>query len=238
MTVDGTVRCEACGARNVEGAAWCTQCYAPFGAAPEPPAAPAPPTDPPPAAGPDSAPSPADGPEQSASGGSAVEVGNVRELDGVVEWRCVTCGSWTPLELASCATCGAPRSGFGDQGRSQVDVGDLDADRITAGSLALPGLGHVQAGRTGSGVTRMVLALLWLLGGVWWLAAATTARLPGAILVVGALILWIASFLDVRALLARRDEPFGVRGLLWLVVGVTALLMVAVAMAATGPAFG
>jgi len=235
MTTDGTIRCDACGARNVEGAAWCTQCYASFRGEPEePPTAVAEP----PTTTPTDPSSPEPPPEPASTGTGPVEVGDVREVDGVVEWRCATCTSWTPLDLASCATCGAPRSGFGDPGRAQVDVGELDTNRVVAGSLILPGLGHVQAGRTGSGVTRMVLALLWLLGGVWWLAAATTARLPGAILVVGALVLWVTSFLDVRALLARRDEPFGVRGLLWLVVGVTALLMVTVALAATGPAFG
>ncbi len=238
------MRCETCGARNVEGAAWCTQCYTPFAAE----AGDAPPSatealdgpavdlelDLPLTERPDVGDADPDQPRTA----TPVEVGDVRDIDGVVEWRCSTCASWNALEQPSCAVCGAFRSGFGEPARTEVDVTDLDPDRLFLATLALPGLGHLLAGWIGTGITRMVLALLWLLGGVWWLVATATGRTPGVILVLGALAVWVTSAVDVRALLAGRDEPFGVRGLLWLVVGVTGLLMLVVALVATGPSLG
>ncbi len=182
------------------------------------------------------------GPDGPSDGGAEaarsapVEVGDVRDIDGVVEWRCRTCGSWVGLEQAACTVCGTARTGFGGDTSSTRDVRDLDGSRILGASLVLPGLGHVLAGRIGSGITRMLLALIWLIGGLWWLVATTTGRLPGVILVIGAVLLWVASAMDIRGLLAGGEEPFGVRGLLWFVVGVTALLMITVAVAATGSA--
>ncbi len=258
LTKGAVVRCDNCGARNPEAATWCTQCYASFAddepvvPAPEEGASPqAPSTE---GAGAGAALSGADGPEGASSGGGAadasettstapdeprgvpVEVGDVRDVDGVVEWRCRTCASWVALELATCEVCGAARAGFGDAPRPEVAVAQLDRSKVLAGGAAFPGIGHLLAGRTGSGVTRLVLGVLWLIGGIWWLATTgVSGGAPGVILILGALVLWVASYLDVQSLLDGRDERFGVRGLLWLVVGVTALLMIAVAWLATGP---
>lgn len=260
------MRCDNCGARNPEGATWCTQCYTSFTsdppetatAAPEaPPVAPAP--DAPgtaPATGSHSAPT-ADGPrtaptvEADAAEGrdtstepagpppSVVEVGDVRDLDGVVEWRCRACESWVALEMPSCHACGSPRAGFGEQPRSEATVAPSEHGKVLTAAAIFPGVGHLRAGRTGSGATRFALGLLWLIGGIWWVATtAASGSAPGVVLILGALVLWVASYLDVQAFLAGRDEPFGVRGLLWSVVGVTALLMIAVAWLATGPSLG
>jgi len=237
LTKGAVVRCDNCGARNPEGATWCTQCYASF-AADEPVM---------PEAGEGAAPeSPSiDGAADTSDSTSAatdeprgvpVEVGDVRDVDGVVEWRCRTCASWVALELASCEVCGAARAGFGDAPRPEVAAAQLDRSKVLAGGAAFPGVGHLLAGRTGSGVTRLVLGVLWFLGGIWWLATTgVSGGAPGVILILGALVLWVASYLDVQSLLDGRDERFGVRGLLWLVVGVTALLMIAVAWLATSP---
>lgn len=168
-----------------------------------------------------------------------VEVGDVRDVDGVVEWRCHACASWVALELATCAVCGSPRAGFGDQPRAELALSDADRGRVLAGGAAFPGVGHLFAGRLGSGITRLVLGVLWLVLGIWWLATTTSSgNAPGVILILGTVVLWAASYLDVRSLVDGDDERFGVRGLLWLVVGVTTLLMVAVAWLATGPAIG
>lgn len=231
------MRCPNCGARNPAEATWCTQCYARFEEAtavePSPPEPPAP----------DGVteieatlePGVVSAEDDGAPGAGPVEVGDVRQIDGVIEWRCGTCASWVALESELCAVCGAPRSGFGEAPRSEVPVGELDRGKVLGAAAIFPGVGHLLAGRTGSGLTRLLLGALWLLGGIWWLATTSTVgTAPGVILIVGTLVLWVASYLDVQALLAGRDEPFGLRGLLWSVVGVTALLMVTVAWLATG----
>lgn len=175
----------------------------------------------------------------SETGRGPVEVGDVRDVDGVIEWRCRTCASWVALELSACSVCGAQRAGFGEQPRVDVAVEPQERNKVLGGGAAFPGVGHLLAGRTGSGITRVTLGALWLILGVWWLATTTASgNAPGVILLLGVLILWIASYLDVQALVDGKDERFGVRGLLWLVVGVTTLLMVAVAWIATGPTLG
>ena len=263
------MRCDACGAHNAQGAVWCTQCYASFGAedpasselapsdpGPQPPATTSTDASPPVADTSEGlAPAPAEGltsatpgsegagtaaePVEPSGGRGPVEVGDVRDVDGVVEWRCHTCASWVALELATCAVCGAPRAGFGDQPRVEATLSDADRGKVLAGGAAFPGVGHLLAGRLGSGITRLTLGGLWLVLGIWWLATTTSSgNAPGVILILGAVVLWAASYLDVRSLVDGDEERFGVRGLLWLVVGVTTLLMVAVAWLATGPSIG
>lgn len=259
------MRCEACGAHNARGAVWCTQCYAPFDAedpsssatTQQPASAPSPAEAPPPAAdvsdglaappaegvaaatqGPEGGGTPTGSAEPSRVRGP-VEVGDVRDVDGIIEWRCHACTSWVTLELATCAVCGAPRAGFGDQPPADVALSNADRGKVLAGGAAFPGVGHLLAGRLGSGITRMALGALWLVLGLWWLATTSSSgNAPGAILILGAVVLWGASYLDVRALVDGEEERFGVRGLLWLVVGVTTVLMVAVAWLATGPSLG
>lgn len=254
------MRCDACGARNSDDAAWCTQCYASFqDAAPASPASDpiAPPasdpavgtgqpTDQPTgdASDPDTstasarlapgvAGAAAPGPSSSPSGGRTDR--DIREIDGQVEWRCSTCTSWVALEEPVCATCGAVRVGFGDPVTPAADGGDV-ADQVVLGASAvLPGAGHFLLGRVGSGVTRAALFLLWAVGGLWWIVSTQDGRSPGIVLLAGAVVLWAATLVDADAITkGQSSEPFGVRGLLWTVVGVTGLLMLMVAFAAAG----
>lgn len=241
------MRCPTCGARNPEDAVWCTQCYASF-------TAPAPPADPYPAAGVDTGTSPdpgsparADGPEVLADGhpgsgdpsdpaGRAPVTGrDIREVDGQVEWRCAVCGSWMPLEAALCGTCGSARTGFGEPATPVPTAASVPPRTLLGASAVAPGLGHLLAGRTGSGITRLSLWVLWVVGGLWWVLSTQNGRAPGLVLLLGAVILWVATIVDADAIAKDRSaEPFGVRGLLWTVVGVTGLLMVVVALVAAG----
>lgn len=235
------MRCNACGARNSEDAAWCTQCYAPFqAAAPAASAAPASeptaaPASDPPTGGAGAAPTGAP-----SSVGPSAETArrtdrDIREIDGRVEWRCSTCASWVALEDPACATCGAARVGFGDPATPTADVTDVPEQTLLGASAVLPGAGHLLAGRVGSGITRAALFLLWAAGGLWWILSTQDGRSPGIVLLVGAAVLWAATLVDANAIAKRKTvEPFGVRGLLWTVVGVTGLLMVMVAFAAAG----
>ena len=260
------MRCDTCGARNVDAAAWCTQCYTPFQAAapvtpdPEQPIVPSPPTE---SAGPADPDSQDDsGPDTSstarlqpvddADGGltttppSAAQPGpssqtagpsdrDIRDIDGRIEWRCATCTSWMALEEPACTTCGGARVGFGDPVSPTADVVDVPEATLLGASAVLPGAGHLLVGRVGSGITRAVLFLLWAAGGLWWILSTQDGRSPGIVLLIGAAVLWGATLVDANAIAKGQSvEPFGVRGLLWTVVGVTGLLMLLVAFVAAG----
>ncbi len=218
------MRCPECGARNTDGAAWCTQCFHRFDAVAEPaPQASEPMTS--------DAAAPADpvpgGPERGAASDR-----DVRERDGVVEWRCPRCHAWTALEVAACAVCGTARSGFGVEAGTRPTTTDAP---VFGASLALPGLGHLLARRTGSGIARLGLTLLWLGGGLAILlgGASVVARLPGLVLLLGVVVLWVGTVLDARELEAGGSrELLDGRALLWLVVGVTVALILALLLAA------
>jgi hypothetical protein len=99
----------------------------------------------------------------------------------------------------------------------------------------LPGAGHLLAGRTGTGSARLLLWLLWLVGGLSTARGAGDVRLaaPGLVLLAGAAVLWAATLVDVRRLAAGDDaELLAPRPLLWLVGGVLVALVLAVSAAA------
>jgi hypothetical protein len=218
------MRCGQCGARNPASATWCSQCFASLGDR-----TPAPPPTPVEAPRPAEPPSPGSVPPAADPAGASGDPDrSVRERDGEVEWRCGTCDGWSPLVAPRCVGCGAPRTGFGADEAPTPAPGD--ADQLVAWTLLLPGLGHLRAGRAGSGVARAVIAVGWLTGGVLLGAtalragAAPLAALP---LLAGALVVWAASVRDVRALArGQHRELLDARGLLWLVAGVTGLLVV------------
>jgi hypothetical protein len=92
----------------------------------------------------------------------------------------------------------------------------------------LPGLGHLRAGRVGTGLARVVVASAWLLGAVVLAVGArrTSATPVAAVpLLLGAGAVWAASLRDVRRLGSGEGrELLDARGLLWLVAAVTGLL--------------
>jgi ribosomal protein L37E len=200
------MRCAACGATNPEGASWCGQCYAPLGA-------PAP--DAPPAAPPEGA-APADAGEPAGSG--------FRGQGDRLEWACLRCGAYNAIELTRCSVCGA---GFAERYRSEEPPRPVNWQAALGLSMLLPGAGHLSAGRVGSGAARALLFLVWLSGAIL-LAGETGAGLAVAPLALGAALLWAGSVLDVVNLQRGRPEVLVGRTLLWLVIGVTGLLMVAV----------
>lgn len=246
--------CPSCGARNAARAPWCTQCYMAFDDAgpavarggdgeitaevPDGGVA----TDPARDAG--------TGPHAAAVGeatagdaggapdgptgpvGPSREPGgdtdrDVRQTDqGDVEWRCAVCDGWSPLQAVTCTVCGTARRGFGDD----RTVEPPDEQRILLLSALLPGLGHMTAGRVGSGLARAVFGLGWLVGGLALLVSAVRAGsgYGGAVpLLAGAVVVWVLTILDARSL-ARGSghEYLDGRTLLWLMVGVTCLLVV------------
>jgi len=145
-----------------------------------------------------------------------------RTADGL-DWACDRCQSWNALEVLICSVCG--RS-FREQLTGAVDLGRpaTDPSRVRNLSLLLPGLGHMVVGDTVNGVARMIVALLWLVGGVALLQEAGSAGqspLPAVPLLLGAMALWTATYLDATNLAAgSRHQVLDAKRFLWLFIGV------------------
>lgn len=220
------MRCPACGARNSGGAGWCTQCYAPLGDATAPPPVEV-------ATGPRPDPAP-EGPASATSASAR----DVRTVGDEVEWRCARCRDWSPLLAEACRTCGGPRTGFGGP-VNRPAAGPTDRGRAVAASVLLPGLGHLLAGRAGTGIARLLLGLSWLVGGVAIAAGADGGgrALPAIPLLLGAVIVWAASIRDA-AVLGTGDELLRPRVLAGLTVAVVGTLLLAAVAATTAGAGG
>lgn len=241
-------RCDACGARNPHTAAWCGQCYAPLHTAP-PPARPAPaaPSSPPaavpaqdppgllplppsvaePIAG--AAPTePRDLPPSMMDPATLVGGGRFRETGAGLQWSCGVCEEWNALELVACSRCYAA---FGPVlgADAQDPPPDVAPGLLLGASVLLPGAGHALLRLRGEAFTRMLLALVWGIGGVTMFVSARSSgqpALPAVPLLVGWLVLAAASANDAHVVGTGQGrvllEP---RRLLWLVVAVVVLTM-------------
>lgn len=212
------MRCPRCGARNPEGADWCTQCYADLGPAPEEP---------------ETVPTPGEPADEDETAGVTGDLrsggGRFRTRDEQLEWRCAVCGEWNPLGAGACAVCGTP---FGRTlgGEDEEQLADVEPGTVVLASGILPGAGHILLGRTAQGVTRAVFFLFCLVGGYLLLRSAATSGqslLPAFPLLLGALVVWAGSIYDGLALTARQPELLTPRVLVWVVIGVVGLLLVA-----------
>lgn len=114
------------------------------------------------------------------------------------------------------------------------NAGSLSALAIVA-SVVLPGAGHVVLGEIVAGLVRLVVTSAWLGAGLfWWSQSTTVAHMAARVLMVGVCLVWLTSLVDVVAIGRRRPQPVGARGLLWLVVGVTATFVAVVGLIASG----
>ncbi len=244
-------RCAACDARNPAGAAWCGQCYAPMAAAPAEPATPTPaPPAPPPAPAPaapadplgllplppsadsaERAPTePRDLPASLLDPSTLVGGGRFRETGAGLQWSCGTCEEWNALELVTCSRCHAP---FGPAlgGEATEPVPTVEPALLLGASFVLPGAGHALLQLWGEAFTRMLLALVWGIGGVTMLVSARSSgqpALPAVPLLVGWAVLALASVNDAQVAGTGQGRVLlQPRRLLWLVVTVVVLTMMA-----------
>jgi hypothetical protein len=141
-------------------------------------------------------------------------------------WPCAVCETENPIELETCAACGAPFARLFVDRRTHPDV---EPGSAVVRSLLFPGLGQIHCGRTGDGVARMVL-FLWTVGtaAVMLLSRGSgSAIMPIALLFLGgALILYATSALDAYRQ-AGGEAPFlTTRYLLYGTVGLILLSVV------------
>lgn len=226
------MRCPACGASNPERAQWCGQCYERLGdtSPPAPEAAPAPdastavPLVTPGADGLPLPPGAAPGPQPGspAADPAALARRGLRKRGDELEWECVTCGEFNPMERMECTVCSTPFTArFSPPAKEEPE---RDWSTALLLSAVLPGGGHIAVGRHGSGIARALLYAVWLGGGLV-LGLGAGAIAVAAPLLLGALVLWGGSMVDLLRLREGQDEVLAGRVLLWLVVGVTVLLL-------------
>jgi hypothetical protein len=236
------MRCPECGATNPATARWCGQCYAALAddkpaarAEASTPAEPRADQDAPdgPSAGPGGSPevdraAPAPGgsvePHAATGGTEAAVRDGFRRRGDVVEWACVACGTFNGLEQSVCSVCG---TAFAARFTTPEPAPEPPSWGAALGlSAVLPGTGHYLAGQAGSGAARALLYVVWLAGGMVLLLSAGTAAAAAAVpLLLGALVVWGGSLLDLVSLRDGGRQLLSGRTLLWLVVGVTVLLL-------------
>jgi hypothetical protein len=110
-----------------------------------------------------------------------------------------------------------------------------DAWALLSATVPMPGLGHLLAGRSGTGAARLILWLLWV--GPGWVtvrgAGGVAAAMPGVVLLAGAGTLWTATLVDVARMARGEDrEVLTARVLLRLVGAVVGGIVLAVLVAA------
>lgn len=207
------MRCPQCGATNPDSARWCGQCYHRFD---EPAAEPAPAQEPVPDAHDVIATeAPAPPPVEPAAAG-------IRRAGDELQWACPQCEHYNPLELPHCEVCG---SAFIERFRDSEPEQPHNWRAALAMTAVAPGAGHIAVGRYGTGVARLVLFAGWVLGAVALGASGgSRALLVVAPLLLGVLVLWGGSLVDIYRLQQGEREILGGRPLLWLVVAVLILM--------------
>lgn len=202
------IRCANCSATNPDSAPWCGQCYTSF-------SAPTPARDERPLPSPEPAAATATGPATTVR-----ESGGFRRADDDrLEWECVNCGTYNPLDLTACEVCGTSFGArFEDASQAR---GPADYARARRSSAVLPGLGHLQLGLAGSGLARILLFVIWAAGAIALALSGARGIIAALPLLIGAISVYGASLLDLDRLRTGKPELLAGRALLWLVVGVT-----------------
>lgn len=203
------MRCPACGATNPDEAQWCGQCLRRFDRSPaDVPAA-------------DGA---ARSPAQAAAAptpGTTSE--GFRRQGDELQWACPSCGQFNDIDDLHCVVCG---TAFTERFRAAQEP---EPPRNWTAALALsavaPGAGHMAVGRYGSGAARLILFLTWMAGALLLgVDGGAGAMLAVAPLLLGAVVVWAGTLVDLQRLSQAQEEFLVGRRLLVLVIAVLVLL--------------
>ena len=171
------VSCPYCGAVNLSGSEWCTQCYATLG----------------------------QGEEMLLSSEADVrderpeETPTAEQSDsaGVRGWTCEFCGEVVSFESERCSVCGVSiRDALGTPRRATT------AGQALAASI-VPGLGLARAGRPVEAAIVALLVAFGLFGGAALVASSSVA---GSVLMLFGLVLWALSARDARMVASGEPE--------------------------------
>lgn len=145
-------------------------------------------------------------------------------------WECPQCNAENPIDLEACAVCG---TSFLERFAAHTPDEPRNWNAALGLTLVAPGAGHMAVGRSGSGLARLVLYWSWLMGAVLLLSQGSGTMAVATPLLLGAVVVWAGSLIDLLRLRQGESEFLVGRGLLWLVVGVLVLLGMGL-VAATG----
>ena len=139
-----------------------------------------------------------------------------------VQWQCPQCDRFNSIDVQHCEVCG---TAFLERFQQHEVEPPRNWTAALLMTMVAPGAGHISVGRYGTGVARLVLYVGWVVGAM---AVAGFAGGRGALvmtpLILGALVLWAGSMVDVYRLQRGESELLGGRSLLWLVVGTLVLM--------------
>ena len=217
--------CPTCQASNPETAQFCGQCYQVFVSEAPAPATPALESVAPVVSGAvttvDGAPGGADTPGDVPARPEA-KAGRFVTVEGEARWTCAVCDSLHPLEEFVCDICGT-KMDMESGGVEAAGANWEDARRL---ELMAPGLGHIRTGQTGMGYARLGVTSLWAVGALFLLLAGGTKGLLVALpLLFGIVAVWGTGPGDVTAVRADRSPRLDARRFMYLVIGVTAGLI-------------
>ena len=140
-------------------------------------------------------------------------------------WPCPVCGFLNTLDRNACQVCTTPFAALFEE---QGPEAKRDPQRIARAALMFPGLGHIQAGRVGEGVSRALLFLWWFVGAI----SLFVFRSPDGPLVplaglflIAAVAIYAFSVVDAKRLAHGEAQILPARMLLY---GSAVLVMLAV----------
>ncbi|MEE8601017.1 DUF7577 domain-containing protein [Euzebya tangerina] len=217
------MRCPSCGATNPDTATFCGQCYEVF-ATPEP--------DPAPPQLESIAPSMGSGVTEIGPPGvgeaahppaRTARAGRFVTSDGQTMWTCAVCDTQNSLEHFVCDVCGA-KMDTEDAGTTPTQADWAAAQRA---EWMIPGLGHIRTGQEGMGYARLGVVALWAIGVVVLLViGGGTGLIVSLPLLFGLVAVWGTGPGDVLATRSGREPRLDARRFMYVVIGVTAGLIV------------
>lgn len=142
-----------------------------------------------------------------------------------ITWRCAVCDNDNPLALQTCSVCGAS---FAETVKPKVERPERDPNTAALYSLFMPGAGHWYVGMKGQAVARALVGVEIVI--VTLIMAVSGPAGLAVLLGLLAFGMWGVTAHD--AYREARNESDSVlikdRVLLYLVLGVLALIMIAV----------
>ncbi|GAC1410058.1 MAG: hypothetical protein NVSMB57_03320 [Actinomycetota bacterium] len=224
------LRCPSCGAANAAAAAWCGQCLVRFDGVPAQTKAEVPSSV--------SEASSSSSPNLSSvpSVPHGIEAGGIRREGDALLWLCPACATENSIEHITCMVCGTSMATL--FGATKTEELKRIGPAAVGWSAALPGAGHVWAGRIADGLARIVL-FVWTAGVGLLLITRSSVRSGvvfhsvGAVFLLAAVAVWVIAFLEAQRLARGRIVTL-IPGkvLLWGTAALTLVLFVGLAIGA------
>ncbi len=160
--------------------------------------------------------------------GTVIKKGAVKATHDGIFWECPSCQSENSMEEAMCPVCGKTLTEA--MRPPEKDRPQRDPGKVALISLFLPGAGHAYLGDWGQATARAVLSLWVMSVVVITLVSGGPGRFIAAVFGLAALLLWVVTAHDAYREATRETSQVILRGrrLMWVTLGLLALLMMMV----------